>query len=119
MGTCIILFLFRRSRISAQIALSCGIDGVIGSSVRKRLNGCGRLLAGGCYEITSVHEKQIIYIVRAAEFIDHRRLGIAAHAAGSHEMAVRKIVFDAEGLSPDFLRARSFEYFDLFCDKPL
>src|SRR5471032_959165 len=61
------------------------LDGV-GDVERQRLDGRGRIHAARRHPDAAVDHEQSLHVVAAAPFIDHRALGIGAHARRAHQV---------------------------------
>ena len=70
----------------------------VGDVERQRLDRAGRVHAGRGDEDAAVDDEQVLHVVAAAPFVDHRALGIGAHARGAHQVpaAIGDRRFDAD-----------------------
>src|SRR5579885_22333 len=90
------LWLFLRTVIGEEDALAL-CDQVIGSAGRQRLNrepGVCRSLRG---QNAAVAYKQIRNIMRAAKLVHDRRFRVFAHARGTHQVCIARLLYDVLG----------------------
>src|ERR1700716_4577148 len=70
----------------------------VGDVERQRLDGRGRIDAAGGHPDAAVDDEEILHVMAAAPFLDHRTLGVSAHPRGADEMpaAVQDRALDAD-----------------------
>src|SRR5471032_964114 len=75
-------------------ALLDGVGDVEGQRVDRR----GRVHTARRHPDAAVDHEQVLHVMAAAPFVDHRALGIGTHARGAHQMpaAVQDRCLDAE-----------------------
>ena len=78
-------------------------------AVSQRLNGHGGLAAAGSYQAAAVAKEEVGDVMGAMIGIDHRRLWVGAHTAGTQKMDGKLLRID--GLMPFVLGARRIQYF--------
>jgi len=100
----------RFARGLSDIAAFCERGDAIGGAEGEGLDGHGGLAAAGGYEAAAIAEEKILYVVRAVVGVDHRGLGIIAHAAGAEEMDGELLL--ANGGRPLLLGSGGVEEFE-------
>src|SRR5712691_12068661 len=95
------------SRFALYLSALRESSDVFPGSKRERLDRHRRLAAAAGHERRSVHDEQILHVVRSVILVHDRRLRIVAHAAGAEQ--VESELLALHGLLPRLERARGLE----------